>query len=229
MTLKHRLGFAAISAMGLMILLFSSLMFFVEGRIDLFSYVAILITGIGTVTMAILFFFAGDDALFLAKYNFFKKRGGGLVFEGYDDRTLKLGYKRNVPKKVDFEKSEGEDEPEWAEKVNKPWYVRGTGIPVFFFWKGIPYNVSPFETYSETGAGELINKAIIRAKEQGKIESLRKFFDEIGADPKIFYMLCGVIFSLIILLLLLWNNFALAKAMAEKAGVKVAEHTFLLS
>ena len=227
--MRYKLLFAGAAAMGLMLLMFSTLLFAVEGNLELMPFIFILLLAICTIVMGIVFFFAGDDAMRLAAYNFFKKKGGGFILEGYEDFTAKWGFHTKLPKKVEFETKQGQDEPEWAEATPRTkWHVRGSGVPIYFFFRGIPQNIDPFTDSPAVDSAGIINKVIIQTSLQSKIESMRQFLKDIGTDPKVIYMLLGAIILTLLVGIVSWNCFQVLAALAEKQGISVAEYTFLM-
>ena len=227
--MKYKMLFAGASALGLMLLMFSTLLFAVEGALELMPFVFILVLSICTIVMGIIFFFAGDDAMRLAVYNFFKKKGGGFILEGYEDFTAKWGFHIKLPKKVFFEKKYGQDEPEWAEATPRTkWHVRGSGVPLYFFFRGIPQNIDPFTDSPAVDSAGIVNKAIILTSLQSKIESMRQFLKDIGSDPKVLYLLIGAVVAIVVVGIISWNTLQVLMALAEKQGINVAEYTFLV-
>ena len=227
--MKYKMLFAGFSAIGLMILMFSTLLFAVEGAMEIIPFIFILLMSMSTIALGIIFFFAGDDAMRLAIYNFLKKKGGGFIFEAYEDRTAKWGFHRRLPKRVEYEKKKGQDEPEWSEATSVTnWHIRGSGVPVYFFFRGIPQNIDPYSSHEAVDSAEIINKVIIQTSLQSKIESMRQFLKDIGSDPKLLYLLLGAIFLMIVLGVISWNTLQVLLALAEKQGINVAEYTFLV-
>jgi len=225
--MKYKLACAAMAVITAMVLMFASLLFFVEGTLDVAAFAMVAVLAAPTIALCVILFFAGDDAFRLAKYNFFKQKGGGMIVSGYEDKTIDFGFSTRLPRRVEFDCKKGQDEKNWSEALKRPWHGRGTGVPWYFFFEGIPHNVDPFTNENLTDTTELLNKAIVLADMRGKIEAMRNLLKGIMSNPTFIGLLAGSIIAGGLAALMGYNCLQLLKALAVAQNINPSDYILL--
>ncbi len=226
-----KLFFAAFCATGAISIMFATLSFAVENLLSVEVFIAIFILSIMLVFSSIILFFAGNDAVQMAFYNFYKEKGGGLCFNLYpSSRRLIWGFYRQVPIRHFFEKRPGQDEPDWAEISTKPWHTANSGTPAYFFREGVPYSIDPINEI-DYDIGSLLNKTIVLSELRGKIDALRSFLkklENLTHNPKILVLIIITLIASAIAAFLCFNVLNLLIAIAEQQGLDPNKYVMLL-